>query len=63
MKKSNDNKRKCSLTTSFSKKRLATLNAAERRHQEKMQRQAEHFLKCFNEYVEILRNKKENNND
>lgn len=44
----------------FLKKRL--VNAAERRHQKKMQRQ-DKFLECFNEYIQILRNKKEGNSE
>lgn len=44
----------------FLKKRL--VNAAERRHQKKMQRQ-DKFLECFNEYIQILHNKKEGNSE
>lgn len=44
----------------FLKKRL--VNAAERRHQKKMQRQ-DTFLECFNEYIQILHNKKEGNSE
>lgn len=42
--------------STFSKKRLAAANAVERRHKEKLMRQ-DKFLACFEEYLEILRNK------
>ncbi|XP_018360094.1 PREDICTED: trihelix transcription factor GTL1-like [Trachymyrmex cornetzi] len=60
-----DNKRKSSSTCAtdfFKKKRSSIGNAVERRHQEKMQRQDD-FLKCFNEYVGILRDKKNSNDE
>lgn len=56
-----NNKRKCSIySTSFSKKRLRTVNIAERRHQEKMERQ-DKFLNCFEKYIDIIGNMKEKN--
>lgn len=42
--------------SSFSRKRLKTINPIERRHQEKMQRQ-DKFLESFDNYIELLKKK------
>ncbi|CAG9814697.1 unnamed protein product [Phaedon cochleariae] len=42
--------------SSFSKKRKMALNASERRHKEKMQRQ-DRFLDCFEDFVKTYKNK------
>lgn len=46
------------LKSSFSKKRLRTINPVEKRHQEKMQRQ-DKFLQSFDDYIQLLKKKLE----